>query len=440
MSNTFNSQVSEEALANMTVLMVDDEANVLRSLKRILRIESYNIVTATSGEEGLAVIREQQVNMIISDQRMPGMSGIEFLEKAREVCPDAIRIILTGYSDLQTAEDAINRVQIYRFLCKPWNDEDLKNTIREGLNKWWLEQENKKMFRTIQEQNRSLKKWNERLEQKVEERTRALRDTQQQLIQSEKMASLGVLAGGVAHEINNPLGGILGITQLLLSESFEDKQLQEDLETIQNAALHCSEIIKNLLSFSRDNDHRKRETTSFKKVVDEVIMLIGHTFRKKNIEVDKQIPEEFPYLNVNQHRIKQVLVNLLVNAQQASNKSETVHIRAKCEPDGTIAIEVEDHGSGIPDEVVDKIFDPFFTTKPEGEGTGLGLSVSYRIVQEHGGKIIVKSSGEGTCIRLVFPARTAADYEEPGDESMGGGSDREETEEFESLFVEGVNR
>ncbi len=438
MVNTDNYRAPDEALQTMTVLMVDDEANVLRSLKRVLRTEPYKIVTADSGEEGLKLLKEQNFQMIVSDQRMPGLSGIEFLEKAREISSQTIRIILTGYSDLQTAEDAINRVQIYRFLCKPWNDEDLKSTIREGLNKWWLEQENQRMFRTIQEQNRSLKQWNEKLGQMVEERTRDLRNAQEQLVQSEKMASLGVLAGGVAHEINNPLGGILGITQLLLSDAIEDKQLQEDLETIQNAAVHCSEIVKNLLSFSRGKDPKKRDVTSFDKLVDEVMMLIGHTFRKNNVAVEKNISEDFPYLVINQHQIKQVVVNLLVNAQQASRKGGKVHVRARRDDDRTICIEVADRGSGIPQEIIDKIFDPFFTTKPEGEGTGLGLSVSYRIMQEHGGKITVDSNEEGTCISLVLPAKAAADYEEkdPGPES-GQGPDREETEEFEALFVEG---
>ncbi|MFO8056818.1 MAG: response regulator [bacterium] len=441
MVNTSNCKVPEEVLETMTVLMVDDEANVLRSLKRILRPEPYKIVTAESGEEALEYIRENYVNMIISDQRMPGISGIQLLESAREISPDTIRIILTGYSDLQAAEDAINRVQIYRFLSKPWSDEDLKNTIREGLNKWWLEHENKKMFRTIQEQNRSLKNWNTRLEQKVEERTRDLRETQDQLIQSEKMASLGVLAGGVAHEINNPLGGILGITQLLLADSVEDKQLKEDLETIQNAALHCSEIVKNLLSFSRGNERQQKDMTSLPQMVEEVLTLIGHTFRKKNVQLDKNIPGDFPYLVVNQHQIKQVIMNLVINAVQASGKGDTVHLRARRNEDRTISIEIADHGEGIPQEIEDKIFDPFFTTKPEGQGTGLGLSVSYRIVREHGGKITVASTEEGTSVCLVLPPEAAADHrsvkEAQNDKQE---SKRRQEPELDSLFAEGGNK
>ncbi|MFO8056173.1 MAG: response regulator [bacterium] len=441
MVNTADCKVPKEELETMTVLMVDDEANVLRSLKRILRPEPYKIVTAESGEEALEYIRKNYVNMIISDQRMPGISGIQLLESAREISPDTIRIILTGYSDLKAAEDAINRVQIYRFLSKPWNDEDLKNTIKEGLNKWWLEQEHKKMFRTIQEQNQSLKNWNTMLEQKVEERTRALREAHEQLIQSEKMASLGVMAGGVGHEINNPLGGILGITQLLLSDPVEDKQLKEDLETIQNAALHCSEIVKNLLSFSRGSDRKQRDMSSLPKMVEEVLTLIGHTFRNKNVQLDKDIPTAFPYLVVNQHQIKQVLINLLVNAEQASGNGSKVHLRARRNEDRTISIEVADHGKGIPQEIKEKIFDPFFTTKPEGEGTGLGLSVSYRIVQEHGGKITVDSNEEGTSVCLVLPPETAADHR-PEEEAQTGKKEdeRRQEPESESLVAEGGNK
>jgi signal transduction histidine kinase len=392
-----------------TVLLVDDEENVLRSLERVLRKEPYKIVTATSGKEGLAILCNMQVQLIVSDQRMEGMTGIEFLESARDMCPETVRILLTGYSDLKTVEEAINRVEIYRFLNKPWNEEDLKSTIRQGLAKWKLKKENERLFRIIEKQNQRLRQYNEKLEQMVEQRTLALKEAQSQLIQSEKMASLGVLAGGVAHEINNPLGGILGITQLLLMKYPDNGELGQDLKTIEQAGLHCSKIVKNLLSFSRKSDPSEREPVVITDLIKQIIMLTGHLFRHNNIELRKEFPSDFPALMVNTKQLQQVMVNLLVNAQQSMNRGGVVCVRGCLEETGEVTIEVEDQGSGIPDDIINKIFDPFFTTKEEGAGTGLGLSVCYRIVQEHGGRIEVDTEpGKGTCMKVILPDKVIA--------------------------------
>lgn len=397
-----------------TVLLVDDEENVLRSLTRILRREPYRIVTAMSGPEALELLCREPVQMIVSDQRMPEMTGIELLTRVRELHPDIVRVILTGYSDLKTAEDAINQVEIYRFLNKPWQEEDIKSTIRQGLEKRRLELENRTMLKTIEEQNRQLKEYNEKLEEMVEDRTRALRETQSQLIQSEKMASLGVLAGGVAHELNNPLGGILGITQLVLMERGDEDQLTQDLRTIHKAALHCSEIVKNLLGFARKSEQKSREQTRLPELVDEVILLIGHLFRGKEIEIVKEFAPDFPPLHLNPPQIKQVLLNLLVNANQAMAARGAIKIRGLLTKKDQVVIDIIDRGKGIPRTIIDKIFDPFFTTKPQGEGTGLGLSVSYRIVKEHGGKLLaISEEGKGTCMRILLPRNAVAAEDKP---------------------------
>ena len=392
-----------------TLLLVDDEENVRKSLIRILRHEPYRLLVAASGAEGLEILAREPVRMIVSDQRMPGMSGTEFLTRARAIKPDTVRIILTGFSDIKTAEEAINRVEIYRFLFKPWNDEDLRATIRQGLKKWELEQENRRLLAALADKNRELTEWNQGLERTVEERTRALKEAESQLIQSEKMGSLGVLAGGVAHELNNPLGGIIGISQLLLLDTPPQSQLGQDLKTINQAAVHCSEIVKNLLAFARKGPADRREEVLVPALVAEIVLIVGHLFRQKEVEVRSEFEDGFPPLCANPHQFRQVLLNLLVNAEQAMAGPGKVYIRGRRRPDGTIVLEVEDEGGGIAPGIAGKIFDPFFTTKPEGQGTGLGLSVSYRIVSEHGGKIgVVAGKGKGACLRMVFPAAIAA--------------------------------
>ena len=158
-----------------SVLIVDDERNILHALKRLLRKEPYKLFLAQSGEEGLSVLeKEKDIDLIISDQRMPGMTGTEFLEKAASISPDTVRIVLSGYADLATITDAINRGHIYKFLMKPWDDEELKVTIRECLELARLKRANKDLEKELRERNEELEWLNKHLEKEVERRTRAL--------------------------------------------------------------------------------------------------------------------------------------------------------------------------------------------------------------------------------------------------------------------------
>jgi response regulator RpfG family c-di-GMP phosphodiesterase len=157
-----------------TVLCVDDEKNILGSLKRLLRKEDYRILTASSGEEGLKVLEENDVQMVISDQRMPEMSGTEFLAALKTKYPDVIRIILSGYTDVDSITESINRGHIYKFLLKPWNDQNLKLEIKQALEQYDLIQANKKLDEKVMKQNNELKEINENLEKLVQERTKTL--------------------------------------------------------------------------------------------------------------------------------------------------------------------------------------------------------------------------------------------------------------------------
>ena len=170
------------------ILAVDDEVNILHSLRRLLRRENYELLTASSGEEGLKILKEEgEINLIISDQRMPGMQGVEFLKKAMEICPDTIRIILSGYTDVNAITAAINEGHIYQFILKPWNDEELKSIIKRALEQWELQMENKRLVEKIKRQNEELKMLNEDLERKVEERTKELVIKNKALILSQEI-------------------------------------------------------------------------------------------------------------------------------------------------------------------------------------------------------------------------------------------------------------
>jgi len=157
-----------------TVLCVDDEENILHSLKRLLRKEGYRLLTANSGADGLNILKEENVHLVISDQRMPIMSGTEFLASVREKYPDAIRIVLTGYTEVDSITDSINKGHIYKFILKPWNDQNLRLEIKQGLEQYELVHANKELQERIIQQNEKLKTINENLEGLVQERTKEL--------------------------------------------------------------------------------------------------------------------------------------------------------------------------------------------------------------------------------------------------------------------------
>ncbi|OCC16513.1 response regulator receiver protein [Dissulfuribacter thermophilus] len=164
-----------------TILFVDDEENILKAIYRLLRKEGYEIVTTTDPFEALDIVREKHVSVIVSDQRMPTMAGTELLEKVKEISPDTVRIILTGYADMNAALDAINKGGVYRFINKPWNDEDFKATLRQAAFQHYLITENKRLMKVTQEQNKKLQELNSQLEKKVLERTEQLRKKHDQL-------------------------------------------------------------------------------------------------------------------------------------------------------------------------------------------------------------------------------------------------------------------
>ncbi|HHT9139031.1 MAG TPA: HD domain-containing phosphohydrolase, partial [Candidatus Wunengus sp. YC60] len=159
-----------------TILIVDDEENILNTLERLLEDEGYKLFFANSGNKGLEIIKQEDIQLIISDHRMPGMDGLKFLNETKKISPDTIRVMLTGYADVETAIKAINEGEVYRFVTKPWNNIELLNTVKQGVEYYNLQKELERLNKLIQSQNTELKEWNFRLEQKVTDQTKNIRD------------------------------------------------------------------------------------------------------------------------------------------------------------------------------------------------------------------------------------------------------------------------
>ncbi len=231
-----------------------------------------------------------------------------------------------------------------------------------------------------------------------------LEETHLQLVNSEKMASLGKLAAGIAHEINNPLGGILIYSSLLMEDLPEEDPRRNDLSRIVQEASRCKEIVKSLLEFARQTEP-KMEPTDINRAINDGLFFLVNQALFHNIKIVKKFDPFLPLVKGNASQLKQVFMNIIVNAAEAMHGQGTLTISTTSSPDGkVVSIEFTDTGEGIPEENLTRIFDPFFTTKAVGKGTGLGLATSYGIIQDHGGSISVKSKvGEGTTFTIQLP-------------------------------------
>jgi signal transduction histidine kinase len=213
------------------------------------------------------------------------------------------------------------------------------------------------------------------------------KNLQRHLVNAEKLASLGTLAAGVAHEINNPLGVILGFCELLLRKADPGSQAYEDLKTIERQGLLCKETVENLLSFARAEKQR-REYSDLNAGIEDIAKIVRHLLEKNGIRLVLELGDGLPPVKGDARQLQQVFLNLITNAMAAMDGGGTLTIRSFLDRSTRRAVaQFHDSGAGIPSENIDHIFEPFFTTKPEGQGTGLGLFVSYGIISSYGGTI-----------------------------------------------------
>jgi len=263
-----------------------------------------------------------------------------------------------------------------------------------------------------------LKDWGNTLEHKVEMRTAEITDMQGQLLRSAKLASMGELVAGVAHEINNPLTGILMFASLSSKTPDLPKQVKDNLDLIVSETGRCAKIVRGLLEFARESFPEKKPD-SINRIIGHTLELISHQIIFQDVDIRYHGEEDLPNVEVDADQLQQVFLNMFINAGQAMPSGGSLTITTKLtEVKKEVQIVIEDTGAGINQENLEKIFDPFFSTKAQ-KGFGLGLSVSYGIIGNHGGRVDVKSrEGEGTRFSIYLPIEGTASLE---------GSDREDT-------------
>jgi len=269
------------------------------------------------------------------------------------------------------------------------------------------------MLYRLKRARQELEDYGRTLEEKVKQRTQQLKKIQAQLAQSEKLASLGRLASGVAHEINSPLTGILTFSHLLMRKLKENPQLQRELELIVRETTRVSTIVRGLLDFARESKPQKRPC-NINELIVQTLSLVEHQTVFHDIRILKNLDPGIPMVLLDANQIQQVFMNILLNAADAMPAGGALTITSNLNPgDSFVQIQFSDSGCGIPEQNLDKIFDPFFTTKAEKKGTGLGLAVSYGIIDRHRGQIEVQSEeGKGTTFTIKLPVQ--ASEEVPG--------------------------
>ena len=252
-----------------------------------------------------------------------------------------------------------------------------------------------------------------RIEEQVRRKTAELERVHKTLLSSEKMASIGKLAATVAHEINNPLFGILTYARLVVREVQKHDipakdEIVEQLQTIERESKRCGDLVKNLLTFSRQAPSI-REPNDLNTIVHRAVLLVKHKLEMQNVELKESLAADLPPVDCDANQVQQVALVLMVNASEAMPKGGRLEVTTLLHPEtDQCAMLVKDSGSGIPPDVLPHIFDPFFTTKEDQNRTGLGLAVAHSIVEQHAGEISVRSTpGEGTEFEVALPVTAA---------------------------------
>jgi len=404
------------------ILVVDDEVPIRNLFAQCLN-QSYSCETAANAQQALDWLDREPFALVISDVQMPGIGGIELLRKITERYRDTAVIIISGVDRTQRVIDAI-REGAFDYLLKPCDLDVLELRVESALQR-----------RTLLRNARRYKEDLENRNIELAQRKTELERLQAQLVHNEKMASLGQLAAGVAHELNNPAGFIFSNMMLLpdyiagverVLSAYAELSLPADAAAHINEIKHdvnydnilsdvtsiasdsykgaerIRDVVQNLRLFSR-LDEAEFKQVDLHEGIDSTLRLLSKYYSSPFISLKRDYGH-LPPVNCYAGQLNQVWMNLLINAAQAIGEVEgEVRIKTRCERETVIA-SISDTGKGIALEHLQKIFDPFFTTKPVGEGTGLGLSITHGIVERHCGTIEVESiPGQGATFTVTIP-------------------------------------
>jgi DNA-binding response OmpR family regulator len=359
------------------ILVAEDDPVAARVLRPMLEHVGHRVTVAGDGESALRLLEEGAPDLLLLDWMLPGMTGLEVCHRARQRW-DALRLpilMVTARTDADSIYAAFD-AGASDYIAKPFRGAELRARVSAHLG----------MRRLAEERAR--------MEEHLRER--------------EKLFTLGLLAGGIAHDLNNPLASVVGFADFLTEIPNVPPSIREPLTVVREEAERASSIVRNLLGFARKQEHQRRPT-ALKPLLDATFVLLRNQLMAQRVEAQVEIEPDLPMPDIDPNQIQQVFVNLINNAAQAiasTGRTGNILVRVRRWLDG-VAIDVIDDGPGMSETLATQVFEPFFTTKAEGEGTGLGLSISQGIVKEHGGRIMLSTEeGRGSTFTVQLPLST----------------------------------
>jgi len=377
-----------------TLLVVDDEPEVLRSLYDLLRLD-YRVLTAERGTDALEQLSREDVSVVMSDQRMPEMTGVEFLSRARGIKPEATRLLITGYADLKAVIDAINQGSVFRYVAKPWDPDELGTVIRQAVEHHDLIVEKQRLIEELQQANAQLEQANRLKENFIE------------------VAS---------HELNTPVTVVLGMAELWKMSQREEapKEVHGWVDRILVAGRRLAGTVERMIQLLRsDKLAPSLEITSveLEPLIRDVLEELRPYLEARRQRVELEIPPDLGPVQADASKIADAVSNLVINAIKFTPDSGVIQVRGRAEPEPNdeVVIEVTDQGTGIGERERDHVFEPFFTGfdtmhHSSGDfqfgkrGIGLGLCLVKTFVEMHGGTVSLSSHpGAGSTFRIRLP-------------------------------------
>jgi signal transduction histidine kinase len=399
------------APAKHCLLVVDDEPDLVQSVQDLLRFD-FRVLGATRAAEGLKLMKAEDVHIVMTDQRMPEMTGVEFLRALREKFPDTVRLLFTAYADLDAVTDAINQGSVYRYIAKPWEPQELKGVLKQAVEYYDLNAERKRLLQEVQDKNKQLEEANAELRQANELKRAFIR-----------VAS---------HELRTPLTIVMGLSELAQHAQGISEPLQDWIERIHTGSVRLNrsvdQMVKLLLA-ERFERPLTPKPVELPRLLNAAAEEVGSFISQRRQKLVRVIPDDLGIIQAEEDKLYDSVVQLLVNAIKFTPDGGTITLSGRRHEGNGVAIAVHDTGVGIDRVSAARLFDPFFTKfdvsrhssgvfEFDRRGLGLGLTVVKAFVEMHGGRVHVDSEvGKGSTFTLTLPSQPPI-----RDAASGGGA------------------
>jgi len=387
------------------ILLIDDEEGVRRTLKKIMEKEGYYVDTVENSENALRLLNTNSYDTVITDIKLPGMNGIELLKRIRQMDSDLPVVVITGYPNVDSAAEAV-RQMAYDYVAKPVTRHNLLPILARSVEKKILSDDKKRLEKENKEYQRNLEIKVKERTREIEELNKVLRESQEKLILSERLATLGTFVSFISHDLRNPLSVTQNsIYYLTTHVEVPNEKVGKYFGIIEGQVGIANKIIDGFLNFTKGRplDLQAENINELIKSVFEILIRVPG-----NIEIVLNLQEDLQAIEVEKEHIQQVLVNIINNAIHAMPEGGILTISTK-QGERYLVIDISDTGLGISEDDMGRLFDPFFSKKKKG--TGLGLVICRFLIERHNGKITISSKeGEGSTFSIHLPVEKNSGY------------------------------